>query len=35
MTYASMEDGKKIWYETIGKGPPVVLIGGSSIAHRQ
>ena len=35
MTYASMEDGKKIWYEVVGSGPPVVLIGGSSIAHRQ
>jgi len=35
MTYAPMEDGKKIWYESIGKGPSVVLIGGSSIAHRQ
>jgi pimeloyl-ACP methyl ester carboxylesterase len=30
-----MRDGVKIWYEITGDGPPVVLIGGSSIAHRQ
>jgi len=35
MAYATMEDGKKIWYEVVGDGPPVALIGGSSIAHRQ
>jgi len=35
MTYASMEDGIKIWYKITGDGPPVALIGGSSIAHRQ
>ena len=35
MAYATMKDGKNIWYKTIGSGQPVVLIGGSSIAHRQ
>jgi pimeloyl-ACP methyl ester carboxylesterase len=35
MAYATMEDGKRVWYETVGNGQPVVLIGGSSIAHRQ
>jgi pimeloyl-ACP methyl ester carboxylesterase len=35
MAYATMADGKNIWYETAGNGQPVVLIGGSSILHRQ
>jgi pimeloyl-ACP methyl ester carboxylesterase len=35
MSYAISHDGKKLWYDVIGKGDPLVLIGGSSLIHRQ
>jgi len=35
MAYATSQDGKKIWYELVGKGEPLFLIGGSSLIHRQ
>ena len=35
MPYVTAPDGKKIWYNTVGKGAPLVVIGGSGIAHRQ
>ena len=35
MAYITSNDGKKIWYESLGKGDPLVLIGGSSLVHRQ
>ena len=35
MPYITSEDGKKIWYDVAGRGEPLVLIGGSSLVHRQ
>lgn len=35
MAYITGNDGKKIWYDIVGKGDPLVLIGGSSLVHRQ
>jgi len=35
MSYITSNDGKKIWYNVIGYGDPLVLIGGSSLVHRQ
>ena len=35
MPYLISRDSKKIWYTVVGNGQPLVLIGGSSIAHRQ
>jgi len=35
MAYLSTCDNKKIWFDTVGTGDPLVLIGGSSIVHRQ
>jgi 3-oxoadipate enol-lactonase len=33
--YIISHDGKQIWYDIIGGGEPLVLIGGSSLVHRQ
>jgi len=35
MPYIISRDSKQIWYTVVGKGQPLVLIGGSGIAHRQ
>jgi pimeloyl-ACP methyl ester carboxylesterase len=35
MSYVTSNDGKKIWYDIVGNGEPLVLIGGSSLVHRQ
>ena len=35
MPYITANDGKKIWYDVVGDGDPLVLIGGSSLVHRQ
>ena len=35
MPYITSADGKKIWYDVVGNGDPLVLIGGSSLVHRQ
>lgn len=35
MAYLTNSEGKKVWYEVIGEGEPLVLIGGSSLVHRQ
>jgi pimeloyl-ACP methyl ester carboxylesterase len=35
MPYIISNDGKKIWYDVVGDGEPLVLIGGSSLVHRQ
>ena len=35
MSYVTSYDGKKLWYEVVGKGDSLVLIGGSSLIHRQ
>ena len=35
MAYITSNDGKEIWYDSVGKGDPLVLIGGSSLVHRQ
>jgi len=35
MPYITSNDGKKIWYDIMGNGEPLVLIGGSSLVHRQ
>jgi pimeloyl-ACP methyl ester carboxylesterase len=35
MAYVTADDGVKIWYDVEGKGEPLVLIGGSSLVHRQ
>jgi pimeloyl-ACP methyl ester carboxylesterase len=34
MAYVEIE-GRKVWYESTGEGEPLVLIGGSSLVHRQ
>ena len=35
MAYMMSNDGKKIWYDVGGEGDPLILIGGSSLVHRQ
>ena len=35
MAYIRSNDEKKIWYDSVGQGDPLVLIGGSSLVHRQ
>ena len=35
MPYITANDGKNIWYDVVGDGNPLVLIGGSSLVHRQ
>ncbi|MCK4986433.1 MAG: alpha/beta hydrolase, partial [Desulfobacterales bacterium] len=35
MAHITSNDGKKIWYDIVGEGDPLVLIGGSSLVHRQ
>jgi len=35
MPYVTSNDGKEIWYDVVGDGEPLVLIGGSSLVHRQ
>jgi pimeloyl-ACP methyl ester carboxylesterase len=35
MPHISTPDGLKIWYDVMGEGEPLVLIGGSSLVHRQ
>jgi len=35
MPHTTSNDGKKIWYDVLGQGEPLVLIGGSSLVHRQ
>ena len=35
MPCITSNDGKEIWYDVVGKGEPLVLIGGSSLVHRQ
>jgi len=35
MPYVAAEDGKNIWYDVVGDGEPLALIGGSSLVHNQ
>jgi pimeloyl-ACP methyl ester carboxylesterase len=35
MPHLTSNDGKKIWYDVVGDGEPLVLIGGSSLVRRQ
>ncbi|MBW2030132.1 MAG: alpha/beta hydrolase [Deltaproteobacteria bacterium] len=35
MPHIMSHDGKKTWYDVVGEGEPLVLIGGSSLVHRQ
>ena len=35
MPHISTPDGLKIWYDVMGEGEPLVLIGGSSLVHNQ
>ena len=35
MPYINSQDGVKVWYDVIGKGDPMVLIGGSSLVSNQ
>ena len=35
MSYIVSGDGRKIWYEVVGDGEPLVLVGGGSLVHRQ
>ncbi|MBW2637159.1 MAG: alpha/beta hydrolase [Deltaproteobacteria bacterium] len=35
MSYITNSEGKKVWYDVVGEGEPLVLIGGSSLVHRQ
>lgn len=35
MPYVTASDGKNIWYDVVGNGEPLVLIGGSSLVHNQ
>jgi len=35
MPHITSDDGKKIWYNVVGEGEPLVLIGGSSLGHNQ
>jgi hypothetical protein len=35
MSYVTSQDGTRIWYDVIGNGDPLVLIGGSSLVSNQ
>jgi len=35
MSYITNSEGKKVWYDVVGDGEPLVVIGGSSLVHRQ
>jgi pimeloyl-ACP methyl ester carboxylesterase len=35
MPHISTPDGAKIWYDVMGEGEPLALIGGSSLVHNQ
>lgn len=35
MPHISTPDGLKIWYDVMGEGEPLILIGGSSLVHNQ
>jgi pimeloyl-ACP methyl ester carboxylesterase len=35
MPYITSSDGPKIWYDALGEGEPLFLIGGSSLVRRQ
>lgn len=35
MPHITSNDGKSIWYDVVGDGEPLVLVGGSSLVHRQ
>jgi pimeloyl-ACP methyl ester carboxylesterase len=35
MAHITNSEGKKVWYDLVGKGDPLVLIGGSSLVHNQ
>jgi hypothetical protein len=35
MAHITSNEGKKVWYDIVGEGEPLVLIGGSSLVHRQ
>jgi pimeloyl-ACP methyl ester carboxylesterase len=35
MPHVTTSDGLKIWYDVVGTGDPLVLIGGSSLVHNQ
>ena len=35
MPHVTSSDGLKIWYDVVGTGDPLVLIGGSSLVHNQ
>lgn len=35
VAYVTSEDGKRVWYDVVGSGEPLVLVGGSSLVHRQ
>jgi len=35
MAHITNSEGKKVWYDIVGEGDPLVLIGGSSLVHRQ
>jgi len=35
MAYITSNHGRRIWYDIVGNGEPLVLIGGSSLVHRQ
>ena len=35
MPHLLAPDGLKIWYDVMGEGEPLVLIGGSSLVHNQ
>jgi len=35
MSYVTNSEGKRVWYDVVGDGDPLVLIGGSSLVHRQ
>ena len=35
MAHITNSEGKKVWYDMVGEGDPLVLIGGSSLVRRQ
>lgn len=35
MPYITNSEGKKVWYDVVGDGEPLVLVGGSSNVHTQ
>jgi len=35
MAHITNSEGKKVWYDIVGEGEPLVLIGGSSLVRRQ